>query len=291
MWPYNPVTKAKFVSRNLQKLGFREAMAQIENTPEIIALEGVGVLEAVAKEGGGDGEEVPEAVTVEMDEKEEEDPDGVAKEGGRDGEEVPEAVTVEREEKEVKGPDIVAEEGGGDGDKVPEAGTVEREEMKVEDPEVEAHSRTKEHAQTQILRKRNGPEVEVNVTPSSSKRVRFSDHVTEFPQVIAEEGEIKRGEKSRQGIRLLLSLGEKEDHGSSSVKTVQEQEDSLFESPLRPTLPSPLRTTNAAILSGQPVMGSLLPAPADPLLCSGQSLGNLSPASLPSPGYTPRSSS
>ena len=60
MWPYNPVTKAKFVSRNLQKLGFREAMAQIENTPEIIALEGVGVLEAVAKEGGGDGEEVPE---------------------------------------------------------------------------------------------------------------------------------------------------------------------------------------------------------------------------------------
>ena len=92
MAPYNPVTKAKFVSRNLQKLGFREAMAQIENTPEIIALEGVGVLEAVAKEGGGDGEEVPEAVTV------------------------------EREEKEVKGPDIVAEEGGGDGDKVPEAG-------------------------------------------------------------------------------------------------------------------------------------------------------------------------
>ena len=58
MWPYNPVTKAKFVSRNLQNLGFREAMAQIENTPEIIALEGVGVHEAVAKEGGGDGEGV-----------------------------------------------------------------------------------------------------------------------------------------------------------------------------------------------------------------------------------------
>ena len=119
------MTKAKFVERNLQKLGFLEAIAQIENTPEIIAVEGVEVLEVVAKEGGGDGEEVPEAVSV------------------------------EGEEKEVKD--------------------------------------------------------------------------------------------------------------------------------LRPTLPPPPWATNAS-----PVMGSLLPAPADPLLGSGQSLGNLSPASLPSPGYIPR---
>ena len=113
---------------------------------------------------------------------------------------------------------------------------------------------------------------------------------------------INRGEKPRQGIRVLLPKGEseldteEEDLGSSSVETlhrsslggVQEQEDSLFKSPLRPALPSPVRTTNTT-LADPPLVGSHPPAPANPLLGSGHSLGNLSPASLPSPGYTPRS--
>ena len=40
MWPYNPVNKAKFGLKNLPKMGYMEAINQIEQTPEIVALEG-----------------------------------------------------------------------------------------------------------------------------------------------------------------------------------------------------------------------------------------------------------
>ena len=111
----------------------------------------------------------------------------------------------------------------------------------------------------------------------------------------------RKGEKSRQGIRVLLPKGEseqldpeEEDLGSTAVETLhcnkggQDEEDALFKSPIGPAIPSPARTatgTPSAPLDSP--LGSQLTAPANPLLGSGQSLGNLSPASLPSPGYTP----
>ena len=96
-----------------------------------------------------------------------------------------------------------------------------------------------------------------------------------------------RGEKSRQGIRVLLPKGENEldteEDGLESTeveslnckKGVQEEEEALFKSPMRPSMSSPARTV-ASFAPPESPTGS-------------QSLGNLSPASLPSPGYTPRS--
>jgi len=95
-----------------------------------------------------------------------------------------------------------------------------------------------------------------------------------------------RGEKSRQGIRVLLPKGENEldteEDGLESTeveslnckKGVQEEEEALFKSPMRPSISSPARTV-ATFAPPESPTGS-------------QSLGNLSPASLPSPGYTPR---
>merc|ERR1719234_1870254 len=40
MWPYNPETKAKFAQKNMKKKGYTEGIDQIENTPEIAAVEG-----------------------------------------------------------------------------------------------------------------------------------------------------------------------------------------------------------------------------------------------------------
>ena len=40
MWPYNPDTKAKFAQKNMKKKGYTEGIDQIENTPEIAAVEG-----------------------------------------------------------------------------------------------------------------------------------------------------------------------------------------------------------------------------------------------------------
>ena len=39
MWPYNPETKAKFAQKNMKKKGYTEGIDQIENTPEIAAVE------------------------------------------------------------------------------------------------------------------------------------------------------------------------------------------------------------------------------------------------------------
>ena len=91
---------------------------------------------------------------------------------------------------------------------------------------------------------------------------------------------------------------EEEVYGSSPMDTLhcsslgggQEQEDTPVKSTLRPAIPCPARNTDGT-LSDSPLMGSQLPAPANPLLGNGrgQSLGNLSQASLPSTGYKPRS--
>ena len=104
---------------------------------------------------------------------------------------------------------------------------------------------------------------------------------------------IRRGETPRQGIRVLLPKGGSEPEGDVSTTKVensrlkkgsQEQEDALFKSPMRPALSSPARTVGATLTSPPDV-----PAPASPLSTSGQPLGNLSPASLPSPGHFSRS--
>ena len=42
MWPYNPDTKAKFAQKNKNRKGYTEGIDQIENTPEIAAVEGEG---------------------------------------------------------------------------------------------------------------------------------------------------------------------------------------------------------------------------------------------------------
>ena len=42
VWPYNPVTKIKFALKNLPKMGYKEAIDQNENIPEIVAVEGGG---------------------------------------------------------------------------------------------------------------------------------------------------------------------------------------------------------------------------------------------------------
>jgi len=39
MWPYNQETKAKFAQKNMKKKGYTEGIDQIENTPEIAAVE------------------------------------------------------------------------------------------------------------------------------------------------------------------------------------------------------------------------------------------------------------
>ena len=39
MWPYNQETKAKFAQKNMKKKGYTEGIDQIENTPEIAAIE------------------------------------------------------------------------------------------------------------------------------------------------------------------------------------------------------------------------------------------------------------
>ena len=205
--------------------------------------------------------------------------------------EVPEDVTVERGEKDVKVPEVAAEEGV-------EITAVESREKVVEVPKVLANSKT------QMSRKRKvGGDDTPGSAKDSKKRVRFSRYLME---VVAEEGEElnKRGERPRQGIRVLLPKGdseldtEEEVYGSSPVDTLhcsslgggQEQEDTPVKSPLRPAIPCPARNTDGT-LSDSPLMGSQLPAPANPLLGNGrgQSLGNLSPASLPSTGYKPRS--
>ena len=92
------------------------------------------------------------------------------------------------------------------------------------------------------------------------------------------------GEKPRQGIRVLLPKGESKlgteevGLGPNAVESLhrQDPEDVLFKSPMRPAIPSPARTSTSTNLvpSSESATGSL---------------GNLSPASLPSPGYTPRS--
>jgi len=40
MWPYNEDTKAKFAEKNMKRKGYKEGIEQIENTPEIAAVEG-----------------------------------------------------------------------------------------------------------------------------------------------------------------------------------------------------------------------------------------------------------
>ena len=110
----------------------------------------------------------------------------------------------------------------------------------------------------------------------------------------------QRGERSRQGIRVLLpketsEFDTEDEHleppGNSNFtvgKGVKEQNDASFKSPLRPVPPSPARTIDATppLVVGSPgVSQSSVPAvPSSP-----KHLGNLSPASLPSPGYVPRS--
>ena len=42
MWPYNPDTKAKFAQKKKNRKGYTEGIDQIENTPEIAAVEGEG---------------------------------------------------------------------------------------------------------------------------------------------------------------------------------------------------------------------------------------------------------
>ena len=92
------------------------------------------------------------------------------------------------------------------------------------------------------------------------------------------------GEKPRQGIRVLLPKGESKlgtegvGLGPNAVESLhrQDPEDVLFKSPMRPAIPSPARTSTST---------NLVPS----LESATGSLGNLSPASLPSPGYTPRS--
>ena len=71
-------------------------------------------------------------------------------------------------------------------------------------------------------------------------------------------------------------------------KGVKEQNDASFKSPLRPVPPSPARTIDATppLVVGSPGV-SQSSAPA--VTSSPKHLGNLSPASLPSPGYVPRS--
>ena len=92
------------------------------------------------------------------------------------------------------------------------------------------------------------------------------------------------GEKPRQGIRVLLPKGESKlgteevGLGPNAVESLhrQDPEDVLFKSPMRPAIPSPARTSTST---------NFVPS----LESATGSLGNLSPASLPSPGYTPRS--
>ena len=138
------------------------------------------------------------------------------------------------------------------------------------------------------------------VAMSVSPQVESTDH-TDAIDMQSDEEEVSKdvekvfldepqknrtGEKPRQGLRVLFPKGEKEldsgedDLGSTVVESNKggqdQQEDAIFKSPMRPAIPSsPARTaTNFAALE----------SPSGP-----HSLGNLSPASLPSPGYTPRS--
>ena len=244
MWPYNPVTKAKFVLKNQKKMGFMEALDQMENTPEIVAMEGVG--EEVV---------VPEVASLERLEKEVEVPEVSVREAG----DVSAVTAVERGEEELEVPEVEAS-----------SKTMELAQTKMSRKrivlEVEA----------------NVTPGSAEGSTSAKKRVRFSKSLVETSDGNAEEwGELTGVEEtelslnSRQGINVLLPKGEsdldteEEDQVSSSVETLHrcslggcpEQEDSLVKSPLRPALPYPARTTSAT-LSDSPVVGSNLPAPA-----------------------------
>ena len=91
MWPFNPVTKAKMVLKNLKKIGFMEALDQMENTPEIVAVEGVG--EVVV---------VPEVTSLEMLEVK------IPEVGARERGDVYAVAAVERGEEEVEVPEVEA---------------------------------------------------------------------------------------------------------------------------------------------------------------------------------------